>query len=416
MRSQYEVVLSAGSPDGNDWDCAIWKPSGDGVAWMQKRGPLNSDFTSSFTTAYAIPMQPTVQAGAIGGTFISIEAVPVSIGFESRIPTSRCASFRKAASSLTVHLAASALNNQGTVYASQLAHRCVGEYDEIQTSTNNVATKIATFDVIPQERTLALLDQAMYTSEARHGVYMPLRLSGPTQPFVQAQMVGHSIYTRSTTGVPYYCIDPTSPVAYTARLSRAFTINGYQNNWDGGSGRAGGLLVDPQSTVDTGYDNVAHAMVIFRGLSKDATLTIKSVDVMEAIPRFDAPSLQYAQLSPASCPRALELYHTISTEMRYAYPASFNSLGTILNALARVASNLWPFVKPAIPVLAQHYLSGSPSVLSLTAKSAAEPPAMRRGALPTSLVSVRPRSRSRSTARMSRRRGGGRGRRARLLL
>lgn len=379
MRSQYEVVETISTPTpGTDWDCAIWKPPGDGTAFIAARGPLNSNFllNTGFTDLIVGATQAMVDVGTM--PLNDYAGVGTGTSLTNRLVTARPQGFRKQYSSLTVHLVASAFNNQGTVYSSQLNRKPWGRL--IVTPTSGVTTMLsaAVIDMPPDESILALSDPGMVTAEAKHGTYVPLRLNGPTQPFVNPLMTASAPALTAVGSLLCpewgFATLQTLPV-----LTRTAADTGYIQIWEG-SGRGALALTNPNCTTDTGLDNVANAMVIFRGLSATASLTIKSIDGIEYLPHLDSPSKQYAAPAAAPCLKALELYYMLSKELAYAYPASYNSIGLLLSTIAKAASYLWPKVLPLIPTLASALVPAiasrparSPSVRSTRSDSLAKP-------------------------------------------
>jgi len=410
MRSQYETLTTVSTPTaGTDWDLAVFKSPGDGAAFIYQSGPLGTNFYETIggpgvspTQIGVTPIQPTINLSG-GYAMTTVEAVPVVINCLPRYPASRPAAFRKAASSITCYLVASALNNQGTVYASQLSHRHVGTFRRRIVDFANVITDMECFDVPPQEAVLALMDTGFYTSEARNGVYMPLRLSGPTQPYVNAKVLGSDTVRNSAVpAAPLVVFDAvTVPVPSFACLMRTETSVGeaYASTWV--SNRVGTDITNTLATIDSGMDNLACGMVIFRGLSKDASVTIKTIDVLEVIPRLDTPALQFSQPAVAPCLKALELYYALSHELRFVYPASYNSFGTLLSTIGRVASTLWPYVSPLVA-------GGAKFIAERLAPPAAAAPALKP-AIRASSVKPSLRSRSASRPAVPRRKRGPRG-------
>jgi len=61
---------------------------------------------------------------------------------------------------------------------------------------------------------------------------------------------------------------------------------------------------------------------------------------------FTEPPAQYEA-------KALEAYYALCLELKDAFPASFNSLESIWDAIKSVASNIWDVAKPAVQEVAQ---------------------------------------------------------------
>lgn len=91
-------------------------------------------------------------------------------------------------------------------------------------------------------------------------------------------------------------------------------------------------------------------VVIFRGLAGNsgangASVTIKTYQGQEVIPRAFADQRIYATDPCVFSPRALEAYFAIARRLNDAYPASYNLFGTLGSVIARAAAYVWPILK-----------------------------------------------------------------------
>jgi len=211
---------------------------------------------------------------------------------------------------------------------------------------------------------------------ARDGAYVPLRLCGPVQPFVSSNRIGDQLIARfpgtciaydgygitSADGMqampnlpmfPCVASDTSSPgiVSVPACFAAGAAIPA-GNFW----------------ASDSGYDNISHAVFLYRGLSANATITFKCIAGLEVIPRVDSPILQFVAKPVRYSAGALAFYQAVAEEMRAVYPGSFNSLGTILQAVGQAAAAIWPTVRgmgaSVIPYVDKALGFGQPAPMS----------------------------------------------------
>lgn len=394
MRPDYRVQLTIGSPDAGSWDCMIWAPPGDVNTLYYAVGPAPCNFS--------LPEPPIgARVGVLGlqlnqVTNYSFVATGLAVnnveGFASVLltgtrPAYEAYAFRHQYKSITAHLIASSISNQGAVYAAQLApvmrdtgfqvHNLVGD------DPPAVGLASVTTCVLPTDETmLSAMCPDLYTGEARDGIYMPLHLTGPVQAY--ARTVRTNAW-GTVPGAPTSLLYPCGFVSgYTATefTTGAAVVpnNGVQGptspgvSWPFLATYATGLVTPdatpvnlPEYLLDTGYDNVNVGVIFFRGLAGGGALgssiQIKVCAGLEAIPLPTAPNRIYTQEAAPYDPRAIEAYYTMCMELRDAYPASFNSLESILDAIGSAASKVWDVFSPALtqaaPAIIEHLMAGS---------------------------------------------------------
>jgi len=276
-------------------------------------------------------------------------------------------------------MTASALSDQGTLY--------VSTFDRPVTNKSyarwpvNLAGLPTTYQfnqfVFPfDENRLMLTDPRTVVTPAKDGAYVPIRLCGPSQPFVSAnaEKYGSVIFQNPIIANPNlfsYGAGPLFPdTAFPSPMCGRYPFNLADTSSFGGllgsPGWQGNIPVNSQWCIDSGYDNVNHVVMIFRGLANSASITFKLVSGLEVIPRLDSPVLQFTQKPVRFSPNALSFYQAVAEEMRTVYPSSFNSFGTILSAIGSAASRIWPVVRgigsALVPVLDKAL--GAPEALS----------------------------------------------------
>jgi hypothetical protein len=120
---------------------------------------------------------------------------------------------------------------------------------------------------------------------------------------------------------------------------------------------------------DSAYDNINIGVVIFRGLQGNSgggfgsALQLKCIAGLEIAPNPNASVRIFAEAAAPFEPRALEAYYTLCLELKDAYPASFNSLQSILDAISSAASKVWNVFEPALSKSASQLVESGTSAL-----------------------------------------------------
>jgi hypothetical protein len=94
--------------------------------------------------------------------------------------------------------------------------------------------------------------------------------------------------------------------------------------------------------------------MIFRGLAKEASVTLRVIQAMELLPSNTASIRPFVRPAPRNDPRAIEAYYATRVELAHTYPSEWNSLGILMTALSTAAARLWPSVRAAVP----HVMAG----------------------------------------------------------
>lgn len=387
-REQAVVTCPAGVTT-DTWDLMIIKPPGNvlGARWVA--GDAGSDFrnvgpvlaTGGSGNVYMQAVGIDTPASAMSGITFGASITPaVDTHFETVWPTANPVVWRKAASSITAYLTASAVADQGTVYASQLPR----EYIDFGNQMANIGAAGGVGQLyhahlvqLPlNEDDMVAVDPLVYVAQAREGVYLPLRpfgdlawrppvlagtgpVSGAGQTFNPDAIL--SLYFPD--GPASYNNGPQSRVAtFPFVLGQPpITTPPYLNAFFG-EPRVAPSSVLWGGPVDSNFDHWNTGIILFRGLAKDASVTLRIVDVVEQVPDsgsvfrpFVAPPSQYD-------PRAIETFYRVAESMAAAYPSSFNNLGLILNGIRAAATMLAPHILPiaarGVAALAQRVLGG----------------------------------------------------------
>jgi len=374
LRPEYNYRCTIQAPPGaGSWDAYLFFPPGDQNVVVWATAPSS---TGSAPTSFGTRLPP---AGAQTGVCVLQPNVVPSgytnyvpytggspINAAPRIPAYNVASMRSQYRSHTIELNAAAVSDQGEVYAGQFPcdiRSSRWQNWDVQTVSSGLYYLAGVVDYVPlplSEAELTLSCRNAYVGRAKDGVYMPIRLSGPVQPFAptpcetqlgtwNATPMSSSTMVTAAQGatvqwphVLFACSNDTAGETALQPLntsqSDTWVNSGYGNGeWCG----------------DTGLDRCNVGVVIFRGLSGTsgpfpASLLIKSLIGLEAIPRPTSVDRVFSKTAAMFNPRALEAYYLLANELAPAFPASANALGGLLPILSSAASTLWPAVRSGL--------------------------------------------------------------------
>lgn len=369
-------------PSGADkWDCIIWTPPGDVNTVFYATGQSPCDFSSSavpttpFSVGSVVLQQTTLTTYPVG--FAQVTDTTRTVEAITSVPSLRPASFRHQYKSITIELDAPAVADQGFVTAAQFAPlmKSVGGvildgYDSgVLIPGSNPPQNYGLYaemytSILPtEENVMAKLSHKMYAGNARDGVYMPLHLAGPVQNFVRSSITGlvnHSqtamICNADISRFPMGAI--IAPTAYDligTNTAQPWPFSCAQRDSYGVSSY--------RPVLDSGYDNVNIGVVIFRGLSGgggggsfSSQLTLKVIDGLELTVCPTNASSVFAEDPAPYDPKALEAYYAMVISLMDAYPASYNSLEDMWDALKSAASYVWnkvldPVISNVAPIV-----------------------------------------------------------------
>lgn len=342
-----------------------------------KTGVYNNTGPTSGGSVVGVPY--TIATGVRNANFYAA-------GVDDCYTADQPSGWRTSAASTTVYMTASALYNGGTVTAGNFdAYQGVSEEafsllnaggDTAVVSGRIYACAARADFQIPMETSEMLaLNPGCFVGPASEGVYLPsssrnfdLAVSRPRNVLAQGLFTAGSTYwwTNVASTVGMYVNDPlrTSALARswggvrmvdsvyrkhdsikTGELPERSTLSSFHSralsdaNFSGDASFVGGL--------STGVDSRHTGIMLFTGLSPNASLTVKTVNVQELVPSQGAVSAEYLRSAPERDRVALDLYFETRARLPQAFPASYNSLGTILAA-----------VKAALPVVIPHLRAG----------------------------------------------------------
>jgi len=301
-------------------------------------------------------LQPAIDyPGTITFTDPAGSTIPGHLATFSRSgPASFPLAFRHVYKSATVELNAAAVADQGVVYSAQFppitySNNVIGPVGSNLVSGSANAAFHNTFNPPTNELDLMAMAPGHYTGLAKAGVFLPLRLTGPAQPFVADRQAVAGWYDN---GVGVGTAFPNTYQSW-ANVFGSYPVVGSET-LQGSSVNAvwwtpTNPLVVGHPYCDTGYDNMNQGVMIFRGLSAGspfgASLTIKVLAGLEVVPAPQTPGRVFASPAIAYDPRAMDAYYALSLELADAFPASYNFFGGILDKVREVATALWPTVR-----------------------------------------------------------------------
>lgn len=398
LRVEYRpsVVLTAPPtlPDGSTWDLLLFSPPTDSTALIWATAASGNP--AVFDTA-------TAPAGAQSGFLSTVPnltgltrpyailtrnaagAASASSAYQSIASPIRHLGFRITSKSYTAHMTASDLYNGGSVTTAQYDanYSAAAGFSLLggRPSVESITTVPLTEDEMTSSSPFAVV------SEAKDGIFVPHRLMGPTFEFVRP----FESITRSCSlenGNTYQIIHAAGAVASSTLIgSHPVFVNA------AGSTAAGFYPWWVEHTYltaarpdDMGYDAVTTAVSIFRGLHKQATITVALHVSMECILQVDSPFRTLAGDPDEPDPRALSAYFEIAARMPHAYPASYNSLGLVLPAIARAIK----FALPYVPRLVAGAAAAAPIIKEIV--SVARGPPSAKAAQPRVVVTERVRA------------------------
>lgn len=268
---------------------------------------------------------------AFGGAFQATATSANTFNLTSRLLTS-IQNYRVTSQSATVELIAPSLSDQGTITAAQYRfapRTCAGA---IFAGENSTVTQFPDLITIPSPigGSQMVLGTSAYTSKARDGCYMPLKLTN---------FKWHSINDRA---VYFDVVDMAStqyPETKNLLNNVAFPI----------SERRGSATWDTAAIpklCGNGFGKI-----LMSGVAANTAVRIRVRQVVEITA---TPGTTYAPLLESALPpdeTSMKMYFEVSSRMADAYPASYNDLGTLFEKIKSIGKAVLPFVEPALNVL-----------------------------------------------------------------
>lgn len=366
------MVVGPAATVTGDWDCLVIQTPGDVNGFAVATGPSGTDF--NVLAGIAPPVNCTVAAtvnqpcingpGATVLTYTGNPAVPASAVRGTIQQVSEPWAWRRRYAGITAYMTASALNDQGTVFASSFASGYQsGQAQFIGINTADLYAAVTTsglalvktheYNVPLDETALQLLSPKPYVAPARHGVYIPARFTGfdlkPVEMYTSREPIATTQNSVSFLAPSGNAADNVPGVVVPRFTNSQERVAWPSHAFTSPSTQAGGV-----SQLDSGHSDMTVQVAIFRGLANGARITVRSYFGLEVVPRVSSTFRQFAKPAPPYSELALRTYSAVIHEMAYCYPASFNSWGDLLSVIHKVASFIYPAVRPllsSIPIV-----------------------------------------------------------------
>lgn len=328
LRARHAII----APGDTTYDACVWTVPGDceTVAWAV--GPVGTDFGSPAVTWNWRSIQPgtEVTQGEVFPVGTTIPGTPA----KTVIPSTAALAWRTSYSSVTIESSAPTTADQGTVVATQFATP-IESFCARWTPSWTYLQNMSITEPMFKEEEMVACDPRVYQGLAKDGVYLPLRLTGPSQPYLKPRPCNPTIYRADNAAL----FNSYKATQVADVLCHKRQVNG------------GGVYPGSWSTMTNGnsaYDRLNQSVTIFRGLSTSNQLTIKLYMGIEYLPDPDSPVRTFAVNPTVYSPLAIDLYHRMAQELPSAYPSRYNSLGLLAGLLGSVLPKVLPIVAPLV--------------------------------------------------------------------
>lgn len=395
LRPEFRTEFTISPPaslTSSTYDVLLIQCSGDvnSVYWIA--APAGTDFSAtpagqpaSGVAAGVISSQPTLDLP--GDTTYTFWTGGLTETHSVRCSAARPQAYRHMYSSMTVDQIAAAVADQGEVYSAQFPP-VFQEMAFLSTTGSSPGLGIfnqacpVVINIPLTETDMALLSPEYYSGQARDGVYVPLRHSGPNNvPFVFPRTVRpfYSSYDNSNqtgyTQIPLL-VQTVLPWFTNTPAGRPYGVANLPW-WCSplGAGPTVTGVTQPTYGADLGFSNMNIGVTIFRGLAGStgggfgASLKVKVCTGLELIPMTVTPDRVYARPAIAYDPLALEAYYRVVVELSDAYPSSYNGFSEILSTIGSIGKAVWPAIRSI-----GDSLSGSGGPAAPEARAIAPPP------------------------------------------
>jgi len=355
------TVVSAPAGVTGAWDLCVVQTPGDAIALWWGSGPAGTDFTAldppTNSAGGSILMQP---GEWLPDLQMRNAGTGASLNYGQQALESAPWGWRRRYGAITAYLTASALVDQGTVYAASFP----APYT--QASINVDATRLAAsgspvmykesrVNVPMDENALQLVSPKPFIAPARHGAYVPQRWIGADPDFILPTFVGNPLVFDTVSG-DFIGVGPTTNAGWsegtipvfptvTSNFGTYFASSYYNSSWVVSLAAAAGgqnLGATTFPILDTGMSPHSTGVIIFRGLANAASVTLRGMVGLEMIPKADSTQRQFAAPPGPGSELALDLYTRIASQLDPAYPASYNALGALLPVISSLIGTFGP--------------------------------------------------------------------------
>jgi hypothetical protein len=263
--------------------------------------------------------------------------------------------YRLAYQSLTGHLDAAAVTNQGMVAAAQypVIPQIAGYQLQSVGAPGSVLALCECYSELPKTWAQLQTMPNAYLGTAKEGVYSPYKLTETCQDWVSAR--DQKCFFPYGTAATMFNADGMARAAAAAATN---TVSGAFPYGLGGAyqGAPDGTAVIMTPRADTGMLHIA-----FRGLHYQSTLTFMFRAGYELQVSPGSPLTSFAKVSPPYDPVASTGYFAISREMKDGYPEEYNNLAMLIPVVQEIASRVLPKVVPWLGKMAGKLFGAAPS-------------------------------------------------------
>lgn len=390
-RTVQVLAAPAGLPANTTWDCMVLAPPHDGMPVLAVVGPSPMDFASATTPALGdvIGIDVYGTRAQVPIALRSYTAGTPTVSVINRVPAHLPRGSRHSYKSVTIHMTSSDLYNGGTLSAGQVSmQNCdlgVGFSPDNDTPTAGSGIGIPLgFDVPANETMLTRTCPGAYSSAAKDGVFMPLRITNTDHEYSSGGMLQGRQYIQPGASPTLYWAHLSDNTA--ANLSTyvdfwAVTTAGRANPW--WSQAVNPMILARQLSGLAARGDTATGVVIMRGLHEAATLQLSLYVGFDQTLQPQSSLTPMLARRPYVQPAAFDAYLQIANRLGDAYPASYNSFALIAPLVTKAISAVAPLVKQVLPKVLPTIANAVPIVKDVVdafraGESAAEPAPSRR--------------------------------------
>lgn len=191
-----------------------------------------------------------------------------------------------------------------------------------------------------------------YISDARDGVYVPLRLRT-----LDYESTNNARYLQGNVSQD---VPIASPLPYEGAVG--WPIFFVPPN--------GSMVALPNYTSDV------FSLTRFTGLKSGVKIRVRLRQVIEVIPYPGTAYAPLVQTPPPPDPLALQMYFEVSARSLDAYPASYNDFNTLMRTITSIANKVLPYVDPVLSALSA--VPGAPGAIASALRTVGQAIVRRR--------------------------------------
>lgn len=298
LRVRTLISPPSGTTEAGTWDVMVYSFPIPELGCLVFRRPANSAtwVDMQLITFAALPIVTTAAGDAYPATGNPLQSYTNE--------------YRATYLGITCELNAPKLADQGMYYGAQWADK--PEIVKLEDASGVTRSQYRMTGIPEDPDALYSKSSKMNQWLARHGAYMPFRFVDPTSPY---QPGGN--------------IPAVWGLTFNGRSGNVIAIN------DGALADFG--PAKKQTWWSDGTLNLTTGCMMFMGIDKSATLSIKVRKGMQCVPSSTSPWGPYMEDSPRNDPDALRKTTDIAQMCQLSYPASYNDLGWLWSKVLQPA-------------------------------------------------------------------------------